>query len=57
MARVIKRISLTDEEIKILTKAKDILKDVYDELEKGELIDNYENSEYIIDILDISCQY
>lgn len=57
MAKVIKSICLTKEEKEILTKAKNILKDVYDELESGELIDNYENSEYIINILDISCQY
>lgn len=53
MAKVIKSICFTKEEKEILIKAKNILKDVYDEIEKEDSITGYENSEYITDILDI----
>ena len=57
MASVIKSISFTREEKEILTKAKDILKKIYDEVEDGELIGGYENSEYITDIFNIPIEY
>ena len=57
MASVIKSISFTKEEKEILTKAKDILKKIYDELEDGELVADYENSEYITNIYDMPFEY
>lgn len=57
MASVIKSISFTKEEKEILTKAKDILKKIYDEFEDGELITDYENSEYITNIFDMIFEY
>ena len=57
MASVIKSISFTKEEKEILTKAKDILKKIYDELEDGELVADYENSEYITNIYDMIFEY
>lgn len=57
MASVIKSISFTKEEKEILTKAKDILKKIWDELEDGESVEDYENSEYITNIFDITFEY
>ena len=57
MASVIKSISFTKEEKEILTKAKDILKKICDELEDGELVADYENSEYITNIFDMPFEY
>ena len=57
MASVIKSISFTKEEKEILTKAKDILNKIYDEFEDGELITDYENSEYITNIFDMIFEY
>lgn len=57
MAKVIKNISFTEEEKEILTKAKDILKEISAELEWGESIADYENSEYITNIFEIVFEY
>ena len=57
MASVIKSISFTKEEKEILTKAKDILKKIYDELQDGELITDDENSECITNMFDMIFEY
>ena len=57
MASVIKSISFTKEEKEILKKEKDILTKIYDEIEDEELNTDYENSEYITNIVDMIFEY
>lgn len=56
MASVINKIELTKEEKDILCKARDILKDISEGMEYGSVQD-YENSEYVTNILDIYFEY
>ena len=52
MARIEKIIRLTNEEKGVLNEAKEILKEISEGLEE-DCITEYNNSEYITDILDI----
>ena len=56
MAKVIKRIDLSKEERECLKMALNILTDISNSFE-DENIEDYENSEYITDILGISFDY
>ena len=52
----VKKIELTEEEKEILNKATDILQDIHSEI-ADTLIESYENSEYVTQILDIPFEH
>ena len=52
----VKKIELTKKEKEILNKATDILQDIHSEI-ADTLIESYENSEYVTQILDIPFEH